>query len=297
MASEMIFESRQTLHLDFDEPITSAMLIDHIKGLEVMARNATYFLEGLLKMELPPSEVLITSVQLNSIEDGWIFRICFGSGEAGKKKFEEFRIKMGIDTLTRNQMVGYAIVGVIAYSAWQFWPAKTAPTIAEPHPINVFNVIGNSLGKNEDEIMKLLELKIANVEAAKQGLVKLTRPGGVASTGDIVLNGNSVIPANYLENVPTAYDKVEAEKPFRDIDKTTVTFRAVDLDKTTGWWAILDDIYPNKRVAVQLSEDIAPTSVRTGEKCLADVTVTFKSKEEKIPVRIQVRRIHAAKTP
>ncbi|XZE18771.1 hypothetical protein SH449x_004074 [Pirellulaceae bacterium SH449] len=290
MENPIIFESKQSLYLDFDEPVTSAMVIDHLKGLEIMARNATYFLEGLLKMELPPPEILITSLKLNSIEDGWIYRLCFGSGKEGSKNFEEFRKNMRFTNLSHNQMIGFAIAGAIGYAAWQFAPSKQDAPLAQPVQ-NVFVLIGDKVGKNEDEIKQILESKIANKESVKQGLVKLTRPGGVATTGDIIVNGQPVVPAQYLEHVPTSYEKPDVERPFRDVDDTSITFRAVDLDRTTGWWAYLDDLQPGKRIAVQLSETIDPKSIPTGKSLKADVTITYRSKEDKAPVRVQVRKL------
>ncbi|MFN7291115.1 MAG: hypothetical protein ACK506_23705 [Pirellula sp.] len=290
METPIIFESKQSLYLDFDEPVTSAMVIDHIKGLEIMARNATYFLEGLLKIELPPPEILITSLKLNSIEDGWIYRLCFGRGEDGAKKFEEFRKNMRIANLSSNQIVGFSLAGAIAYAAWQFAPTKQETSVVPPPP-NVLVLIGNEFDKSEDEIKRILESKIASKESIKQGLVKLTRPGGIATTGDIVVNGESIVPAQYLEHVPTTYEKTDVERPFRDVDDTSITFRAVDLDKTTGWWACLDDIQPGKRIAVQLSETIDPNTILTGKPIKADVTVTYRSKEDKTPVRVQVRKL------
>lgn len=289
MAATLYFEDiRQHYHLEINGVVTASMLADNVLGLEGLARQIGFLIEGSLGLEMPPPQVLVTSVSINSIEPTWIYRIFFGKGMEGEGRFEEFRKAMMVKKLTPQLMVGALLGGLVSYTAIKLFSTDANIHLHLQQP-------AQAIGISEKQLEELIDKRISK-QSVKRNAVRFVHPSGVDNVGNLTVGGLDtnpiVIESDSIARIPVDYVKDEDNSPFQDFDGVELEFRAVDMDKSTGWWVVAEQV-ANKRVVAQLAENISPMGIVTGRVYSADITVTYDVKKDgtRSAKRIQVRRL------
>ncbi len=261
--------------------VTARMLAESLLGLEGIAKHSVDFLESYLDVKIKTAEVIVTDVEIGSIEDTWIFRIVFGKGRGAAKKFEALRAKLGVKNMEPEKMIGFAMMGLLLYATGKMHGAATVAAAPEAttHIENSFNTVSEGLNMPREELIALMSETVKNEEELKRDTIRLVNPDGQVRSGKIVFNQDEVttLPPEVLEVVPAKYERAEdLEEPMRDYPAAEVSVRAMDLDKAgQGWWALAPAI-SDRRLPIVLGPGIDPLTIPYGKTIKADLTLAYK---------------------
>ncbi|WP_371346499.1 hypothetical protein [Ancylobacter sp. IITR112] len=134
-------------------------------------------------------------------------------------------------------------------------------------------------GVTEASIERAVERALSKRErATSSAAIDLLRPGQRHGARSISSGDYAKLEREVLDEVPTEAEMaaIEPETKSADIDNIDVEFRRHDLDKPTGWAAVID-IVSKDRVALHLAPHINPASIFDQKSVKADVTVTYVS--------------------
>lgn len=254
-------------------PVTAGALADSLMGLEGIAEKSLLILKQLAP-HIGPMEcqLLVTSIEIGSYNENFIYRLIFGKGKAAEKKIDELRTALKLDNMDPKKIVAIAVSAALVYGVWLF--AKPDEP-ANVHIINSFNSIGTDLNMSHEEVIALLDSAIHNKEDLKRKTVKLIRPQGDTQPGDLSLTGPYALrlPAEALKSIPAEYSKPEKDEPETELKNVPFIVRAMDLDRPgTGWAAILPEL-DERRLPLALDPGINPLSLPPGKIIYGDLTV------------------------
>lgn len=285
-------------HFSYNTPgeVTAEALANNLLGLEGVFASSSKIVGRLLGTSIRETEIIIQEIELGSYRDTFLFRMVFGQGDDAEKKVEELREKLRIHNMSAKMIVGVAVTAAVLYGAIQYGAATGKPL--EPSVQisidNSFNGIAHELNLSREELLALLDSALKGDEELKKSVIKLVKPEETTRPGEIVIDRTPTLTISEQVTglVPGKYEKPKPTEVSEREEDVQLVVRAVDLDKKTGWWAVMP-LESDRRIKVELSPEVAPTSIPVGKFMRADIEILFRvdPKGEKSAQKITILKV------
>ena len=146
-----------------------------------------------------------------------------------------------------------------------------------------------------EQFTAVVQAAVRDKKALARDSVKLMAPARTDKTSSVVFDGNPqvVIPSEVILAAPSSVEAPQnnIEEPIPDVD---LHIRATNLDSQTNGWAGLIPGLFERRLPIELADDVDPRELASKFKVRADVIVVYapKGKARKLtPVRIIVTNV------
>lgn len=289
-----VWETPQEYYFDTQTPVTAAALADNLIGLEAMLRVGASVMSNILEIPIKDTEIIVKSIELQSYKDKFVFRLFFGSGKKAEAKLEKFREALRLKNMDGRTLASFAVAASIIYGAYMINKSLGTASDAQVSFDNSFNNMAVQVGMTGEEVKELMESVIKSKEEHKKNTVRVIKPDGQDTKGDMTFDNDSNfrIPSEVVATVPTTYTRDEADKSVRTFKNTAISIRALDLDHPDKGWSGIVTAVSEKRMKVTLGPNVDADSIPAGKSFKADITVEYKISKtgHRVPSKITLDR-------
>lgn len=289
----------QTIYYSNHKEIQLSQVAESLLALERIIYRTPSALEKLF----PDTQIEKVYVYINKLETGSLYedivvKFFFGSQENMDKFILKSREVCGMETLDKKPILKFVIFSTIlfggVYAASYFGSSKESKTIIENQYNYAIKLGSEWSGTTENQFKTIIESSVSSKSSLAKDTTKFIRPAKSDKNSFIYFDAEKevFIPPEVIRAVPSSIQEDITDEYLKDFKNVEISIRAIDLDSFKRGWAVVIESISDKRISLQLDNDIDPESLIGLRSFNGDITVMYERGENgDIPKKVFLRKI------
>lgn len=291
----LVLEASHEIYFSTKNEIPIADVVTSLLAFERIIKQSPQVLSALTGAEIDHIEVFVEELHSGSLDAKYLLKLFFKDEEELEKFLGSIREKLKEHPVVRNTLLTAVIAGMVGYGLFAAAKIVNSPEAAATIQANnnvVINIGAGEVNMTPEQFTAVVHAAIRDKKALAKDSVRFMAPARTDKESQVVFDGHEqiVIPKETVQVAPSSVDvaRDQIEDRLPDVD---LHIRATNLDsKTSGWGGLIPGVV-DRRIPIELAEDIDPKDVAGKFKLRADVIVVYepKGKAKKLaPVKILV---------
>ncbi|GAW67969.1 hypothetical protein GPEL0_01r4081 [Geoanaerobacter pelophilus] len=289
----------QNIYYSSEKKIQLTQVAESLLALERIICRTPAALEKLFPdTQIEKVYVYIDKLESGSIYEDIVVKFVFGSQENLDDFILKSRNACGMETLDKKPILKLLILSTIlfggVYAASYFGSSKESKTVIQ-NQYNYAIKLGSELsGTSVEQFKDIIESSVSSRSSLAKDTTKFIRPAKFDKKSFIYfdIEKEVFIPPEVIRAVPASLREDISDEYLKDFTNVEVSIRAIDLDSFKRGWAVVIDVISDKRIPLQLDNDINPESLIGLRSFNGDVTVMYERGESgDIPKKVFLRKI------
>lgn len=289
----------QSIYYSNHKQIQLSKVAESLLALENIIQITPNVLEKIfIETQINHVYVYINKLESGSLYEDIIVKYIFGSQENLDQFIIKTREVCGMKTLDKKPILKIIIIATILlgglYAAHYFGSSKESKTVIQ-NQYNYTIKLGSDLsGTTESQFKSVIESSVPNKSNLAKDTTKFIKPAKSDKNSFIYFDTEKkvFIPPEVIRAIPSSIQEDAADEYLKDYKNVDISIRAIDLDSFKRGWAVVIESVCEKRMPLQLDNDINPESLIGLRHFVGDVTVMFErgDKGDK-PKKVFLRKI------
>jgi len=295
---ELILTATNEIYFSTRSEVPIADVVASLQAFERIVKHLPQVLTGLTGAEIEDIQVFVDELESGSLFEKYLLKLVFKDEQELEKFLASVREKLREKPMMRNVIIGSAIAGLVGYGLYVGAQVVRSPEAAKTIQANnnvIINIGAGEMNITPEQFTAIVQAAVHDKRGLAKDSIKLMSPARTDKGSTVTFDGNDqlVIQKETVQAAPSSIDvpKAQLEESLPDVD---LHIRATNLDSNTQGWAGLITGVVDRRIPIELAEEVDPKDVASRFKVRADVVVVYepKGKAKKLtPVRIIVTSV------
>lgn len=294
--TSFVFSTTHQVYYSNREPVPIKEIVESLLGLEQVVKMSPRVLQGLTGIEIDHVDVFVEQLETGSLMETVLIKLFFKSEEDLHAFLDKVRGKLE-KPMPRNILIGSvltALVGYGAYLAASSQKGAGTTTITANNNV-IINLGAGQVDLTPEAFKAIVEAAVIDKKELARSAVKIMKPARLDNQASVQFDESDklVFSADVVKATPKTVEIAPQQKVEHMLD-VDLEIRAMNLDSPKQGWAALLPGKIDRRVKLQLAEDVNPLDVAGKLTVRADITIYYvpdKDGVRVIPHHILLRHV------
>ena len=274
-------------------------------ALEQLFHSSPQVIETLFpEVKIDSTKVFIQKIESGSLIEDVFVRFFFGNQEGLDAFIAGARKVTGMEKIQKNPKLLSLLLLALILSGGGYALTKTPSNSAQKEQLesnqkSVVEQLAKELELSPEEVNSAISAGIKSKKELAKNSIKFVLPAK-KEAGTVITFDESPdisISKETISMFPSYIPDDADEETLKDYIGTKIIIRATDLDNLKKGWAVVVPEIGEKRIVLQLDDNINPSFLAKHEVIFGDITVLFRADDNgvSIPKRVYLRAITGEK--